>query len=301
MNIGIVGAGALGCLFAAELARVHDVVLLARRTKVVDAIGRDGIAVVDADGKETLTPVRATTSPWAFEDRELVLCAVKAYATTEALAPLARVLAANTLVSSLQNGIDFAADARAALPDARIVAGSTSQGAVLLAPGRVSRPNRGTTTFGRDDATAPASSDVAAAFAAADLPARVVDDIATVLWTKLIVNAALNPLGALASRPNGAVAEDKDLAVLGRVLAEEAGAVAVAEGVPVLDPWAVTQAAARATAANRNSMLQDLDAGRRTEIDRLSGAIVKRAAAHGIPVPLTATMVRLIRARERAS
>lgn len=301
MNIGIVGAGALGTLFAADLARAHDVVILVRRTEVADALTRDGITVIDTGGGEAYTGVRATKSPRALFDREAVICAVKAYATRDALAPLARVLPANTLVTSLQNGIDFAADARAVLPQARIVAGSTTQGATLLAPGRVLRPNRGLTTLGDDTAIAPTSADVATAFSAAGLDARVDPGVERVLWHKLIVNAAINPLGALTGRLNGAIVDDGDLVVLARVLAEEAAVVARAEGVAVVDPWRLVEAAARQTAANRNSMLQDVETGRRTEIDRISGAIVQRAAAHGIPVPLTATMVRLIRARERAS
>lgn len=299
MKIGVVGAGAIGLTFAAALARVHDVVVLARREAVVQTITRDGIEITAGDDTARVR-VPVTTDARAFADRDTVIVAVKTYATEGALAPLRGVLAAHALVASVQNGIDNAEVARAALPGARVIAGSTTQGAVGLGDGRVRTVNRGTTTFARDDAASPTSADLAAAFGAAGLDARVADDVGELLWRKLIVVAAINPFGALTGRPNGALVTDGELAPLARALAAEAATVARAEGIDAGDGWDALEAAALATAANRNSMLQDLDAGRPTEIDAISGAIVRRARAHGIAVPLTETILRLVRARERA-
>jgi 2-dehydropantoate 2-reductase len=94
---------------------------------------------------------------------------------------------------------------------------------------------------------------------------------------------------------------DPDLEALARALAGEAAAVAQAEAIDVGDPWAAVEAAARASAANRNSMLQDLEAGRRTEIEAISGEIARRAATHGIAVPVTETVLRLVRGCERST
>jgi 2-dehydropantoate 2-reductase len=300
VKIGIAGAGAIGLTFATALARAHDVIVLTRRASVAELLSRDGVGVMRDAGTEHV-PLRATADPRAFADRDAVIVAVKAFATGDALAPLRGVLQPHVLVASVQNGIDYAALARAALPEARIVAGSTTQGAIRLGDGRIQPANRGTTTFGLDDSGSPSSDDLAAAFVSAGLDARVADDIEAVLWRKLILNAAVNPSCALAGRTNGAVATDPDLEAVARGLAGEAAAVARAQGVDAGDPWAAVKAAASASAANRNSMLQDLDAGRPTEIDAISGAIVRRARAHGIPVPLTETVLRLVRARERAA
>lgn len=299
MKLAVVGSGALGLTFAAGLARAHDVVVLARRAEVADAIARDGITV-DSDGAQTEhVPVTVTLDPHALVDRDAVVVAVKAYQTRDALARLRGVLAANTLVASVQNGLDNDRIAREVLPQSRVVAGSTTQGAIVLGPGRVHANRGGTTIFARDERAYPGSDELAAAFTESGFAARVVDDIAPVLWTKLVINAAINPVGALARRANGAIATDPDLGPLARALAHEAAAVAAAEGVRIEDPWSLVEAAAHATAANRNSMLQDLDAGRTTEIDAIGGAIVRHATAHGIPVPLTDALVKLIRARER--
>lgn len=312
MKIGIVGAGAIGLTFAAALAGAHEVVVLARRAAAAEIIERDGIGVEGSafDDQTTASAgggdaalryvhVRASTDPGALGRCDAVLVAVKAYATADALTPLRGILPDRALVASLQNGIDNVEIARATLPGSRVIAGSTMQGAVLLGEGRIRPLARAATVFARDDADSPSSDDLAGAFRACGLDASVVDDPAPALWRKLVVNAALNPLGALARRPNGDIVVDPDLAPLARALAGEAGAVAAAAGIEIDDPWAEVEAAARATAANRNSMLQDLDAGRPTEIEAICGAIVRRAHLHGVPVPLTETMLRLVRARER--
>jgi 2-dehydropantoate 2-reductase len=306
MKIGIVGAGAIGLTFAAALARTNDVIVLARRPELAELLARDGIAIEragtnartksDADEIDHVR-VAASADPHALADRDAVIVAVKAYATAEALSPLRGVLPAHTLVASVQNGLGNVEAARAALPEARVVAGSTTQGAIRIADGRVRPMNAGTTLF----AAAPASDDLAAAFVAAGLDARVVDDVDAILWRKLVVNAAINPACALAARPNGAVVDDPDLEALARALAAEASTVARAEGVAIAGPWEAVAEAARASAANRNSMLQDLEAGRPTEIEAISGEIARRAATRGIAVPVTETVLRLVRGRERST
>lgn len=242
--------------------------------------------------------MRATVDPCELGDRAAWIVAVKAYATRDALTTLRAALTPDLLVASVQNGIDFMADATVALGGrARLAAGSTTQGAIGRGANRVRPVGRGETLFGRVDPPGTSAGALVDAFTGAGLAARVVDDVQAVLWKKLVVNAAINPLGALTGRPNGAIADDPDLRALGTALADEAASVAAAEGSAVRDAWPLVEATARATAANRNSMLQDLDAGRRTEIDAISGAIVRRAATHGIPVPATRTVLRLVRAR----
>ncbi|HTD35591.1 MAG TPA: 2-dehydropantoate 2-reductase [Candidatus Elarobacter sp.] len=331
MKIGIVGAGAIGLTFAAALARTNEVVVLARRPELAELLARDGITIERADrnanaksnekanensdtGEIERVRVEASGDPRALADRDALIVAVKAYATADALAPLRAVLPPHTLVASVQNGLGNVEAARTALPEARIVAGSTTQGAIRIADGRVRPMNSGTTLFARAPSgtpigpgaavgrtSAPTSDDLAAAFVAAGLDARVVDDVDAILWRKLVVNAAINPACALAARPNGAVVDDPDLEALARALAAEASAVARAEGVAIDRPWEAVAEAARASAANRNSMLQDLEAGRPTEIEAISGEIARRAATRGIAVPVTETVLRLVRGRERST
>ena len=299
MKIGIVGGGALGLVFAAALTPHHDVTLLVRRAAVADELRAGGIAA-ERDGLVTTIPIRATVDAHDLAACDAVLVAVKAAATHDALAPLAAVLRAGALVVSLQNGIDHVDVARAALPGVRVVAGPTMQGATQLDARSVRFAGAGETIIARDGRGDPGADDVAAAFLAAGLRARAVDDATAILWDKLVRNCAINPLAALVGRTNGAVASDPELIAVARQLAGEAATVALAEGVDVGDPWALVEAAAKATAANRSSMLQDIEAGRTTEIDAISGAVLRRAERRGIPVPATAMIVALIHAKERA-
>ncbi len=299
MKFGIVGGGALGLVFAAALTPHHDVTLLVRRSDVAENLRRDGIAA-ERDGVVTTTPVHATTAATDLAACDVVLVAVKAGATHDALAPLASVLRAGALVVSLQNGIDHVDVARAVLPGARVVAGPTMQGATLIDTRSVRFAGSGETVIARDGLSDPRADDVVAAFLTAGLRARAVDDATAILWDKLVRNCAINPLAALVGRTNGAVASDPELIGVARQLAAEAAAVALAEGVDVGDPWTLVEAAAKATAANRSSMLQDIEAGRTTEIDAISGAVLRRAERRGIPVPATAMIVALVHAKERA-
>ena len=298
MKIGIVGGGAIGLTFAAALSTVHDVIVLERSHEIVDVVRRSGVAVIE-DEETEFVAVRATLDAAQLADRAAVIVAVKAYATHGALTPLASVLPPSTLLASIQNGLDNDAAARAALPGVRFALGVTTHGALSLGPGRIRAAGRGCTIFARESSAHPTSDELVEAFAQAGLEAQAVDDIAPVLWGKLVANAAINPLGALTRRPNGAVVDDADLVQLARALAAEASAVAAAEGVPFENAWEIVEGTARATAHNRNSMLQDLEAGRPTEIEAIGGALLARAAAHGIAVPLTGAVVALIRARER--
>jgi 2-dehydropantoate 2-reductase len=124
-------------------------------------------------------------------------------------------------------------------------------------------------------------------FRAAGLAAEVADPIEPHLWAKLVVNAAINPVTALARRPNAYVFEDPSAAARAGALAREAAAVAAAAGItlPYPDPVAYVGDVVRATAANRSSMLQDLERGRPTEIDAINGEVLRLGRELGVATP----------------
>ncbi|HUS79948.1 MAG TPA: ketopantoate reductase C-terminal domain-containing protein, partial [Armatimonadota bacterium] len=137
-------------------------------------------------------------------------------------------------------------------------------------------------------------------FTRADLPCEVTDDVESALWTKAIVNAAINPLTALTGRPNGELLEHDDLRRTLGLVAEEAAAVAHACGVAVpAGIVEVVEGVCRQTAENRSSMLQDVTAGRRTEVDYISGEIARRALAQGMGAPLCTALAALVNDRGR--
>jgi 2-dehydropantoate 2-reductase len=280
-------------LFAAALGRGDDVTVLAR----------DASRELIIDGERARAEVSA--DPARLRACGAVLIAVKTYATEAALAACAPHLDPGALLVSLQNGLEQRAMIEAALGTARpILLAPTSEAATLLATGGVRRVGAGSTTLGwasdvRDERRRAA---LLEAFGRAGLAVRFAEPIEPHVWAKAIVNAALNPVTALAGVVNGEVLASPALLRRALTLGAEAYAVARAEGVtlPFADAAAEIEAVARASAANRSSMLQDLECGRPTEIDAINGAIVRRGRARGVATPENERIVDEVRARARA-
>jgi len=261
MTIGIVGAGALGTLFADALGKVAR----------VETLGRGG-------------------DPTRLSAARIVLVAVKTYDTVAALRPLRDVLATGAAIASLQNGLLQVGHIETALgPGRTILLAPTTEGATRHADGTVRRGGFGLTTVGTPAGSAGTDLGDALAdlFRAAGLAAAVADPIEPHLWAKLVVNAAINPVTALAGRTNAHVLDHAPASVRAALLAREAAAVAAAAGValPYADPVERVLDVARATASNRSSMLQDLDRGRPTEIEAINGEIVRLGRSLGVPTP----------------
>ena len=297
MDILVFGAGSLGSLLGGLLARAHDVTLVGREPHVA-AVRSDGLRIT---GVEALDVAPAATTDATGASADLALVTVKAYDTEVA----ARTLATGDYgaVCSLQNGMGNE-ETLAGAVDAPVLAGTATYGARLVDPGHVEWTGRGTITLGAwrpadDVATAER---IAAAFRAADLDAEATPDVRRRLWEKLAVNAAINPVTALAGVENGALTADP-LADLARTAAVETARVARADGTDLDEETATAAVAtvARETARNRSSMLQDVTRGRRTEIDAINGYVVGRAAATGESVPVNRTLAALIRGWERGA
>jgi 2-dehydropantoate 2-reductase len=296
VEVVVFGAGSLGSLVGGLLARVHDVTLVGRETHV-RAVRGAGLSI---EGVESVRVWPDATTSLAGVEADLAVVTVKAFDTAAAAAALAG--SAVEAVCSLQNGMGNEARLAAGL-DVPVVAGTTTVGARLKSPGEVAWLGRGETTVGpwTDDAAA-AAADVAAAFRAASVPCDEVSGpaVAAALWEKLAVNAAVNPLTALAGVANGAVAEPP-LATVARTAAGEAARVARAKNVDIDPGRAADQATsvARATAENHSSMRQDLAVGRRTEVDAINGHVVDAAGEVGVAVPVNTTLAGLVTAWER--
>jgi 2-dehydropantoate 2-reductase len=310
-KIGIVGPGALGCLYAGLLALAgHDVRLLGRRAEQAEAINRDGI-VVERDGEVRRAPVRAGTDPAALGPVDLAIVLVKATDTAEAAQSLPVLLAPDAPALSLQNGLGNIEALTEVLGAERVLGGASSQGATTLGVGQIRHAGFGPTSLaeatGAEARGAEATGgfseraeQIAAMLDAAGLNARAYADSRPLIWGKLIANAAINPLGALLNCPNGQTVERPSAKRLFVELAQEAGAVAAALRVelPFKDPAAHAESIARLTFHNRNSMLQDIENGRRTEIDAINGAIARLGFEHGVQTPTNRRIALLIHALE---
>ena len=294
MKIVVFGAGSLGSLMGGLLAREHDVTLVGRSPHA-DRIEREGLTVCGR--------LEAHVSPESTTDgtelsADLAVVTVKAHDTETA----ARTLATGSFdgVLSLQNGMGNE-ETLAAHLSCPVLAGTATYGAVVAEPGRVRCTGLGDVVLGPRDGGASTLADrVGAAFSAAGIETTVAADMPRRLWEKLAINAAINPVTALARVENGAVLESPALDV---ALAAAGETVRVARAVGVdLDEEATLSAVERvaaATAENESSMLQDVRAGRRTEIDAISGYVVERALDAGVDVPTNRTLTAALETWER--
>jgi 2-dehydropantoate 2-reductase len=292
MDVVVFGAGSLGSLVGGLLAREHDVTLVGRDPHV-STVRERGLRV-EGEVETTVQPAAELTPPAAAD---LAVVCVKAFDTPAAADSLAHVDLEACL--SLQNGMGNETVLAARL-DATVLAGTCTYGAMREAPGRVRCTGVGEVVIGaRDGGPSPAADRVGAAFDEAGLATTVAADMPRRLWEKLAVNAGINATTALAGVDNGALVDGAghDVAV---AAAREVARVAGAAGVELSpdDAASAVEGVAAATAANTSSMRQDVEGGRRTEVDAIGGYVCERADEHGVDVPVNETMTRLLRAWE---
>jgi 2-dehydropantoate 2-reductase len=297
MRVVVLGTGALGCVFSAKLAEVAEVWMLGTWTDGVAAVQRDGVSVQEPDGSILSAGVLVAADPKLVPHADVALILVKSYQTERAAAWAGQVLSDDGLAVSLQNGLDNAAKIATAVGSSRAAMGVTYLAATLLGPGRVRLVANLATYVEQHSSIAGRVERFVSLLRQGGLEADTTDDIQQRLWVKAIANAAINPLTALWRIPNGGVCRGADRRGLMVELATEAANVAKACGVilPFEDAVAYAESVCKATAQNHSSMLQDIERGRATEIDSISGIIVAEGRRLGISTPVSQVIWRLVR------
>jgi 2-dehydropantoate 2-reductase len=302
LRVCVVGCGAVGSLFAANLARLDDVEVwaydLARDH--VDAINRDGLRLSGAG--DVVGRLRATSDAAELPDCDFGIVATKAMHTETAIEATAPAFASRGCVATVQNGLGNE-DVLARHVE-RVIRGTTFPAGKLLGPGHVQWDVKGDTTLGPFEPQPAPMEEVerlADACTRAGMPTHAVRDARGPQWRKVIFNAATNPVGALTRLTHGRVCERSELRRVVSSLVDEGKAVAAAQGIELdQDPEELIDHAARPEVAydHKASMLQDVEARRPTEVDYLNGGIVRFGEEHGVPTPLNAAIWALVRGLE---
>ncbi len=302
MKIAVIGAGAMGSLFGAYLAKAGEAVTLVDIWQEhVAAIRSQGLLLSEEAGDEVvrLDVVLGTGGLVAVD---LVILFVKAAATRVAAVDAAALLRPGGRVLTLQNGLGNAEVIAEIVGAERVLAGTTAQGATLLGPGRVRHGGRGETHIGRLSGEVDGlCAQVAAMLSNAGLPTVVEPDVRSLIWGKLVINTGINALTALLRLRNGQLAELAETRQLLALAVEEAVQVAGAAGValPYENPLGKVLAVAAATGQNQSSMLQDVLRGSPTEIAVITGAIVREGERRGVATPVNRTLTLLVQALEK--
>ncbi|PRG20118.1 ketopantoate reductase family protein [Burkholderia multivorans] len=303
MRIAILGAGAMGSLFGGLLAESgEDVTLIDVNDAHLDAIRRDGLRIDDDRGERHITTLQAlrpeAANASAGTPFDLLIVFTKSLHTRVALDGVRALLTPHTHVLTLQNGLGNVETLNAFVPLERILVGVTTWPADLAGPAHVLSHGAGTIRMmTADGAASPFAAAVADALSRAGLACTLDADVWAAIWEKVAFNAALNTLCAVTRCTVDQLGEHHDGPRLAHAIVAETAAVAQAKGIAV-DAARIArnvEHAIREHRGHRPSMLQDVLAGRRTEIDAISGKVVAAAREVGLAVPHTETMLSLVR------
>ena len=301
-KIAVVGAGAVGGYFGGMLARAGAPVVMIGRPAFVEAVGKNGLFLDTLQFQESVR-VEAATELSAARGAEVVLFCVKTTDNAATARELAPLLAPGAIVVILQNGVDNVEQVRAAA-GLEALAAVVYIGASVPEQGRVKHVGRGDLVFGPKNEK---TERMAALFARAGVPCRISDNIDGELWTKLIANCALNAISAVGNVKYGKIAASDDGRKVVEALVDEVMAVARAAGIhlPGVEDSRAALAGALKIATQMgeafSSTAQDMQRGKRTEIDSLNGYIARRGAELGVPTPVNHALYTLVKLAEGRS
>ncbi len=301
MKIAIIGPGAMGCLFAAHLAKKNEVVLFDKSSKRAQVISKQGIKVEGISGKWS-AKVDATVDLKKIEGCEVILICVKSYDTKDAISKIKDSINDSAIVITLQNGVGNIEVIGELIGQQRVVGGVTNLGATLLGDGYIRHAGKGETVLGRIDGKIPAEMrGIRETFNKAKLETRISRDIKGLLWSKLIVNVGINALTAITRLNNGRLVEFDGVRQIMSKAVAEAVRVAKRKRIKLLydDPLTKVEAVCEATSSNVASMLQDVLKKKKTEINFINGVIVREGQSLGIPTPVNSILVDLVKTIEK--
>ena len=294
-DILLVGTGALATLFAARLSEAgHGVHMLGTWKKGLAELKQHGARMVDANGNERAFQVHATDDPREVSGAKFAIVLVKSWQTTRVARQLKESLASDGHALTLQNGLGNLETLALDLGMGRVSMGVTTTGATLVGPGLVRAGGEGVISIERNQALGPLET----ALRSSNFNLQIVADAQSLIWGKLVINAAINPLTALLQVPNGELLSHPKARRMMGELARETAEVAEAEHVdlPFSNPVSAAEDVARKTATNLSSMFQDVRRGAPTEIDAICGAVMKMGQKHGIRTPYNKACWTMVRA-----
>lgn len=302
MHVLILGAGAMGSLVGARLARTGAAVtLFSTNRQHISTIREEGLLIEELNGSKSRHVLTAWDEPGKISEKvDLTIVLVKSYATAEAVTSIKDHCHAGTVFLTLQNGVGNWEHIAEVVGRDSVLVGSTAQGATLVAPGRIRHGGNGATSIG--ETQGPPTDRVHSTvelFREAGFEAHASGQMEQLIWEKLQVNVGINAITALTGIRNGVIARLDVARDLSKAAVLEAMEVARAKGFTIREDMVDRViAVALATAINRSSMGQDADRRKRTEIDAINGAIVRFGEEMKIATPVNRTLTQLVKILE---
>ena len=303
MKTVVVGAGAMGTFITAWLSMAgHEVWLLEVNDKRVTKIKENGICLEENDDSNNIKFPTITSNPSKIGEVDVVIIMVKAFDTEDAVKLVLPSISEKTVVLTLQNGMGNIELISKYIAKERVIAGTTSHGALLIDDGHVRHTGVGDTIIGALSADSEKhTGKLKELLDDSGINTSVSDDVTSLLWGKLLINMSINPLTAIMRIKNGRIVELPHLIEIIKQLLAESLKVASEIGIniPYDNPLEKVIQVSRNTSQNNSSMLQDILAGRRTEINQINGAIVTYGEQCGVETPVNKMITKLVMSIEQ--
>jgi len=296
MKIVVMGAGAVGSYFGGLLTKSGEDVILIAKGKHFEAMRKNGLKVKSVDGDFKIK-VNVTNNPKEVEEADLILFAVKSYDTEEAIQLCKHMVKNNTVVMSLQNGVDNEEKISNAIGKEKVVPALVRGGFRVISPGFIEHSARGVTIFGEENGNkAKRVENIHQLFKNAGIEPQISDDINYDIWFKFMWNIAFNQITAIARKSPGEVVEFKETNELARFLLQELVEVANKKGIKLGEAEIEkTLKLPPQFLKFKTSMLQDMEAGKKLEADAFSGVIVKYGSELNISTPYNNAVYSLLK------
>src|SRR4030042_3731164 len=294
MDVLVAGTGGMACLFAGKLtASGNDVTMFGTWREGMAALRQFGVRMLDLYGNTQSYPVKVLDGAARNGIFTHALVLVKSWQTERVANQLKGLLSEDGIALTLQNGLGNYEILEGKLGPERVALGVTTNGARMVQPGYVQHTGIGKISLGSH----PKLGELIKRFQEAGFQVELVSTPSSLLWGKLVINAAINPLTALLRVENGELLRRPEARELLGEAAREAAMVATSQGIslPFPDPVYAVEEVARNTAPNASSMLQDVTRSRNTEIEAINGAIVKAGEKLGVPTPINRMFWRLVK------
>jgi len=283
---------------------LDDQIVLIGRKQHVDAINNSGLQITGVKGEFVIKNLKATTSIDSVGKADIIFVTTKAYDTKEVITSAKEIITKDTMIISFQNGLGTEQVIQEEIRITnKIFRLTTTNGALKKDPGTVIHTGLGNTILGGvSKGQEKELAIIADLLNASGFETEITDDMKSLIWKKIMVNVGINPLGTLLNVTNGMIPQNFSPIMMKKIL-KEAIMVAGKEGVSIKleDAYDSVINVCNMTKNNRNSMLQDIDKGKRTEIDYINGAIVTIAKKHDLKVPYNELITALIKGLEKPS
>lgn len=300
MRIAVLGAGAMGSLYGGYLSRKHDVILVDVNQTVIDTINAQGVTIHEPDGSVTVCHPLGAVSTAGMAPVDLIIVFVKAMFSESALESNRGLIGPDTCIMTLQNGSGHEDMLTKFVDRAHVAIGTTQHNSAVVGPGEIRHGGSGITHVGCIEGDVGRLQYIADAFCESGLEADCSADVQKLIWGKMFTNVSASVLTGVLQVPLGFITSDANAWALCETLVREAVAVAAGEGLEfdAEEKVAEVRRVCENSPAGITSICADLSKGRRTEVDTISGSVVRASRRNGVPAPTHAAMVALVHAME---